>query len=158
MSFAPEAAFPGRAKLRRVAVRAVKRALDGRGRLLCALLTVAASGYFFVVQWREVPHNLLERTAPVDASLLGEARRLGLGYEDVLRDPAAAVDKPVLWCFYRNGETAFVEGRQSRALAVENLAVLPLTNTGIAGYCQKALAVVTGVGRGVVRVRVLGLL
>ncbi len=89
-----------------------------------------------------------------NASMLAQARRLGLDFDRVVSEPAAAVGKPVVWCVSsNNGEHGFVNGNPSLPVVWAHPSAQLQTNDGSHGHCLKELAVVEGFDRGAVLLR-----
>lgn len=90
-----------------------------------------------------------------NAVLAAQARQLDLKYEAVLADPKPAVGKPVIWCVdHPSGDSAYVEGKPSQVLHLQDPLSFPfsaVSNSG--GRCNRVLAVITDVERGIVTLR-----
>lgn len=127
-----------------------------QGRVLWLFPALLLAGYVASVRWPEALGGLGWRLSSrvANGPLLDEARRLGLDYDHVAADPAAAVGKPVVWCVSSNdGEHGAVDGKPAMSVVWTYPSELLKTNGGSHGYCWKELAVVTGVDRGAVLLR-----
>ena len=114
------------------------------GRILWIFPAVLVGGYLWSVNWGDALSGLSEQRfhRAANSSLLGEARRLGLGFEAVISNPAQAIGKPVMWCVSsKDGEHGFVDEKATMPvvwmLPSENLR----TSLGSYGYCWKELAI-----------------
>lgn len=146
----PESAFPGARRLFRLPLKKAWRLLDGRSRAICAVVSlpaVFAAGFAAAAL----------ATREAEPERVKEARALGLSYEEVLADPAAAKDKPVLWCIDHPALGYAYAGNPSRPVILENDAALPRNSPTSGGRCSQVLAVVTGAGNGVVRLQFVSL-
>jgi len=80
---------------------------------------------------------------PGTASLVRQAKDVGLTYEKVLADPAAAEGKFVVWCLQNRGETAVtVDGDEKKRLAVSNYFNMPLVSGSKHQSCEPMLLMV----------------
>ena len=126
------------------------------GRILWLFPALLLAGYLVSVRWPEAFGGLAWRLSDrsMNSALLSEARRLGLDYDRVAADPAAAAGKPVAWCVSSNdGEHGMVDEKAVMPVVWTRPSELLKTNNGSHGYCWKELAVVVGVDRGAVLLR-----
>jgi hypothetical protein len=130
-----------------------------QGRILWIFPAALLAGYLLAVTREGNPADgFLYRFSQnrVNAPLLREARGLNLSYARAAADPAAAAGKPVVWCV--NGETAdagFVDSRQTQLASWTPPSDELKMGRGSNGYCWNVLAVVQGVERGVVKLRIV---
>lgn len=82
------------------------------------------------------------------APLFRTARKLGLTYEAALREPLAALGKPVLWCVHISSGQAYSGPGRDRPVDIANLDEMPAELYGrhTGDYeCRNALLEITGV-------------
>lgn len=127
-----------------------------QGRVLWLFPALLAFGWLASVYWADALDGLSWRLSDrsANAALRAEARRLGLDFDRVVADPAAATGKPVAWCVSSNdGEHGSVDEKAAMPVVWSQPSELLKTNNGSHGYCWKELAVVVGVDRGAVVLR-----
>lgn len=82
------------------------------------------------------------------APLFRTARKLGLTYEAALREPLAALGKPVLWCVHISSGQAYCGPGRNRPVDISNMEEMPAELYGrhSGDYeCRNALLEITGV-------------
>jgi hypothetical protein len=133
--------------------------LGRRAGAVCVLAVLVAGGWAWSVDWAAAGAALASARGefPVDAALLAEARRLGLGYPEVSADPAAHAGKPVVWCLVRSANPAglVVDGNMSRPVEMGGGDFMDMA-TARMGTCRPTLAVVEPGSGPVVRLRFAG--
>ncbi|MBI4677370.1 MAG: hypothetical protein HY748_07285 [Elusimicrobia bacterium] len=77
---------------------------------------------------------------------IDEAHRLGLDYATIVREPEDHVGQPVVWCVdHPSWGTAYLAGKPSEPLVLENESAFPLNSPTSGGRCAVVVAVVSGV-------------
>ncbi|MBI5623475.1 MAG: hypothetical protein HY924_06845 [Elusimicrobia bacterium] len=92
------------------------------------------------------------------SALIEEANGLGLDYAAIRREPARCIGKPVVWCVdHPSWGTAYLAGKPSEPLILENESAFPLNSAVAGGRCRTVVATVAEVRPEAVVLRFVGL-
>jgi hypothetical protein len=132
---------------------------ERRAGAICVLAVLLAAGWAWSVDWGHIGAVLASPPAvrPFDGALHAEARRLGLGYDEVSQDPQAHAGKPVVWCLVEamSPQGLFVGGNMSRPVEMAGGDFKAMA-TARMGVCRPTLAVVEGRGERGIALRFAG--
>jgi hypothetical protein len=90
-------------------------------------------------------------------ALIDEARHLELEHSAILREPAKHAGKPVVWCVdHPSWGNAYLAGKPSEHLVLENEFAFPINSPTSGGRCTTVVAVVVGVKGNSVAIQYMG--
>lgn len=90
--------------------------------------------------------------------MTAEAKRLDLGYDQIVSSPEQFIGKFVVWCVdHPATNVSYLAGRPAQPLVWDYAQEVPLNSPTSGGRCTTVLATVEGVQREGVRLRYIGL-